>query len=95
MAERTVYAELTFDDDKAIKENDMEEVEYLEREFGWLQQSGISLEQLVIIDTDCDDWDRYLNYLFQWAFGNISENAPESPLSFNVWKSRKDMRNEK
>ena len=42
MAERTVYAELTFDDDKAIRENDMEEVEYLEREFGWLQQSGIS-----------------------------------------------------
>lgn len=88
MAERTIYAEITLDDDKAFEENDMEPIEYIEREFGWLQQSGISLEQAVIIDTDCDDWDRYLNYLFQWAFDNTSEEAPESPLSFNVWKAR-------
>lgn len=88
MAERTIYAEITLDDDKAFEENDMEPIEYIEREFGWLQQSGISLEQAVIIDTDCDDWDRYLNYLFQWAFDNTSEETPESPLSFNVWKAR-------
>lgn len=88
MAERTIYAEITLDDDKAFEENDMEPIEYIEREFGWLQQSGISLEQAVIIDTDCDDWDRYLNYLFQWAFDNTGEESPESPLSFNVWKAR-------
>ena len=88
MSKRTVYAELTLDDDKAFKENDMEPIIYLGREFGQLEQSGISLDQAVIIDTDCDDWDKYLNYLFQWAFDNMSEESPEGPLSFSAWKAK-------
>lgn len=86
MSKRTVYAELVLEDSKAFDENDMGPIEYLEREFGWMEQSGVEAKKMLIVDTDCDDWDRYLNYLFQWAFENAAEETTESPLSFNAWK---------
>ena len=52
---RTVIAILELDDDKAIAE-DLGTIEYLEREFGWLEQSGISLENAKILDDD-DEYD--------------------------------------
>lgn len=48
---RTVIAMLRVDDDKAIAE-DLGTIEYLEREFGWLEQSGISLQNARILDDD-------------------------------------------
>lgn len=48
---RTVIAMLKVDDDKAIAE-DLGTVEYLAREFGWLEQSGISLQNARILDDD-------------------------------------------
>lgn len=48
---RTVIAMLEIDDDKAIAE-DLGTIEYLEREFGWLEQSGISLQNARILDDD-------------------------------------------
>ena len=52
---RTVIVLLEVDDDKAIAE-DLGTIEYLEREFGWLEQSGISLDNARILDND-DDFD--------------------------------------
>jgi hypothetical protein len=52
---RTVIAMLEIDDDKAIAE-DLGTIEYLEREFGWLEQSGISLQNARILDDD-DEYD--------------------------------------
>ena len=48
---RTVVAIIEIDDDKAIAE-DLGTIEYLEREFGWLEQSGISLSNARILDDD-------------------------------------------
>lgn len=48
---RTVIAMLEVDDEKAIAE-DLGTIEYLEREFGWLEQSGISLQNARILDDD-------------------------------------------
>ena len=48
---RTVIAILEVDDDKAIAE-DLGTIDYLEREFGWLEQSGISLQSARILDDD-------------------------------------------
>ena len=48
---RTVIAMLEVDDDRAIAE-DLGTIEYLEREFGWLEQSGISLQNARILDDD-------------------------------------------
>lgn len=52
---RTVIALLEVDDDRAIAE-DLGTIEYLEREFGWLQESGIYLDNAKILDDD-DEYD--------------------------------------
>ena len=52
---RSVIVMLEVDDDKAINEG-LGTIEYLEREFGWLEQSGISLQNARILDDD-DEYD--------------------------------------
>ena len=52
---RKVIAIIEVDDDRAIAE-DLGTIEYLEREFGWLEQSGISLQNARILDDD-DEYD--------------------------------------
>lgn len=49
---RTIVARISVNDDMAIDE-DMGTIDYLQREFGWLEQSGIYLEDAKILD--CDD----------------------------------------
>lgn len=48
---RRIIAILEVDDDKAIAE-DLGTIDYLEREFGWLGQSGIFLQNAMILDDD-------------------------------------------
>lgn len=48
---RKVIAMLVVDDDKAIAEN-LGTLEYLEREFGWLEQSGVFMHSARILDND-------------------------------------------
>lgn len=48
---RKVIAMLEVDDDRAIEENSGT-IEYLEREFGWLEQSGVFLQNARILDDD-------------------------------------------
>ena len=52
---RKVIAMIEVDDDRAIAEN-MGTLDYLEREFGWLEQSGVVLQNARILDEDdlCD-----------------------------------------
>lgn len=60
-------------------------VEFLEREFGWMEQSGISLEDCALVDSDVR-WERYITYLVQWA---INHSSPDyegmTPADFNGW----------
>ena len=48
---RTVVAILEIDDDRAIAE-DLGTIEYLEREFGCLEQRGVFLQNAKILDYD-------------------------------------------
>lgn len=48
---RKVIAILEVDDDRAIKE-DLGTLGYLEREFGWLDSSGIRLVEARVMDVD-------------------------------------------
>jgi hypothetical protein len=52
---RTIIALLEVDDDQAIAE-DLGTIEYLEREIGWLEQSGVFLRNARILDND-DNYD--------------------------------------
>lgn len=47
---------LEVDDDKASEEN-MGTLDYVEREFGWLEQSGIRMHTARILDDDDDKSD--------------------------------------
>lgn len=48
---RKVIVMLEVDDDRAVAD-DMGTIEYLEREFGWLEQSGVFLQNARILDDD-------------------------------------------
>ena len=48
---RTIVAIIEVDNERAFKEGDGP-ISYLEREFGWLEQSGIFLENARILDDD-------------------------------------------
>ena len=48
---RTVIAILRVDDDRAIAE-DLGTIDYLEREMGWVEQSGVFLQNARILDDD-------------------------------------------
>lgn len=52
---RKVLVLVEVEDDRAIQE-DMGTIEYVEREFGWLEQSGVYLQNARILDDDdeCD-----------------------------------------
>lgn len=52
---RTIIAMLEIDDDKAIQEG-LGTIDYVEREFGWLSESGIFLNYARILDDD-DEYD--------------------------------------
>lgn len=90
---RQFAAIIELDEDIAIKNSeacglcDMTPGDYLEKEFGWLEQSGITLEQWLI--TDYDDevrWARYINYLIDWALSYSSEEFDGmSPACYDEW----------
>lgn len=51
---RTVVAVLLVDDDLAIDE-DLGTIDYLDREFGWLADSGIFLDNAKILDSNDEE----------------------------------------
>ena len=52
--ERRVLAELFVEDEKAIEE-DLGTIDYVEREAGWMSESGISVGRMRILDDDDSD----------------------------------------
>ena len=71
--ERKIIAELFVDDDKAIEE-DLGTIDYVEREAGWMSESGISVGQMRILDED-DPEDAKASDLADKIF-NSDENKP-------------------
>ena len=71
--ERRILAELFVEDDKAIEE-DLSTIEYVEREAGWMSDSGISIGQMRILDDD-DPEDAKASDLADKIF-NSEENKP-------------------
>ena len=71
--ERRILAELFVEDDKAIEE-DLGTIDYVEREAGWMSESGISVGQMRILDDD-DPEDAKASDLADKIF-NSEENKP-------------------
>ncbi len=72
--ERRIIAELFVEDDKAIEE-DLGTIDYVEREAGWMSDSGISVGQMRILDDD-DPKDAKASDLADKIF-NSEENEKE------------------
>ena len=71
--ERRILAELFVEDDRAIEE-DLGTIDYVEREAGWMSESGISVGQMRILDDD-DPEDAKASNLADKIF-NSEENKP-------------------
>lgn len=73
--ERRILAELFVEDNKAIEE-DLGTIDYVEREAGWMSESGISVGQMRILDDD-DPEDAKASDLADKIF-----NSEENKLTF-------------
>lgn len=89
---REFVAILGFDEDVASQYDEVNgheqtaPVEFLEREFGWMEQSGIYLESCALVDYDIQ-WERYITHLVQWAIEHSSpEHEGATPPSFEDWR---------
>lgn len=71
--ERRIIAELFVEDDRAI-EKDLGTIDYVEREAGWMSESGIRVGQMRILDDD-DPEDAKASDLADRIF-NSEENKP-------------------
>lgn len=69
--------------------------EFLEREFGWLEQSGFTLEDWALLDCDVC-WEQYLLYLVDWAISNSDDDQVEQmPETYQSWKKNNGYKMEK
>lgn len=71
--EKRILAELFVEDDKAIEE-DLDTIDYVEREAGWMSESGIRVGNMRILDND-DLEDAKAGDLADKIF-NSEENKP-------------------
>lgn len=81
--ERRILAELFVEDERAIEE-DLGTIDYVEREAGWMSESGISVGQMRILDDD-DPEDVKASDLADKIF-NSEENKPTK-----VWIVKSDL----
>ena len=91
---REFVAVIEFDEDIASIYNEVNghgdpaPGEMLEREFGWLEQSGISLKEWALTDFDVR-WEQYIRYLVGWAIDHSSPDYEgETPASYDEWCNR-------
>jgi hypothetical protein len=71
--ERKILAELFVDDDRAIEE-DLGTIDYVEREAGWMSESGIRIGDMRILDDD-DPEDAKASDLADKIFKSEENNA--------------------
>lgn len=94
MGERKIYAELRVDEMIAMRHAEVNglssdgTIDYLEKEFGWLEASGIHLAKAFISDEDdANDWCCYIDYLVSWAFAHTYEehDFPRA-MTYDEWR---------
>ena len=85
---RTILAYLEIDDDLDFEKIDDGPIAYLEKESGWLAQSGIFITDAAIVDVDAaDPKEAYLVYLARFAFDHLSDGNI-CPMSYEKWRSK-------
>ena len=59
-----------------------------ETEMGWVENSGIHVEEWAISDYDDEEpYARYLHYLFGWTMDHIEKfDSLDSPMTYEQWQ---------
>lgn len=91
---RRLVAEIEIDEevaDRYAETNGIEDsspVAFLEHEFGWLEQSGITLNYAYIADEDdTEERAKYINYIMEWAQERAEDfERTDSPLTYEAWQ---------
>lgn len=78
--DRTILAYLTVDEDRAFEEADGP-LPYLEREAGWMEQSGIHLDDAAIVDDDAEDRRNGIWFILLASHSSISQTAMSARLA--------------
>lgn len=91
--ERKVLAKLYVSEEES---DDCGILDYVDRELGWVEESGISHGDMVILDCDSESThERYLNYLSDWIFNHHGDEFQGcSPASYEKWLDNEDNKNE-
>lgn len=88
---REFIAIIGLDEEKMMECNgniDITPGDFLEREFAWMEQSGISLKDWALVDFDVR-WEQYLRYLVDWAISHSGDDEiGKSPMSYKAWLKR-------
>lgn len=83
------YTALTID--ACQKGEDVSVPAYIRDEFGWLDPSGIFLNNMCVENYEGSKWQRYIFYLIQWAFNHSGEEfSGQSPACFDEWDDNED-----
>jgi|GEM_PF-1135404 len=98
MRKRAIFAVIELDEDVAEETSeeggygDEPPGEYLEREFGRLEQSGLRLDNWMITDEDDESRRaRYVNYLIDWAMSHSSDEFEGmTPACYDEWCDNED-----
>lgn len=86
---RTIVAYFTVDEDKAFNEAEGP-MDYFCREAERMEESGISLDDAWIADSDADDdKEAYLVYLARFAVENLSTGNVH-PMTYEEWSEKNE-----
>lgn len=93
---RKIYAEIELDElvgDRYAETNGLggsSPAALFEIEFGWLEQSGFTLNKVMVVDDDVRNlWGRYIGYLMSFSMNKcFAESSHESPLTCDEWYRR-------
>lgn len=81
---RRLFCEISVDEEVS---GDIGVIDYVEREFGWLQENGIRLDFALIADVDDESVNaRYCQYLIEWGMQHHEEvalGAEDTPMSYD------------
>lgn len=99
--QRTIYAKIIADEDKL---SDFQETNGLPdtgvidgfiHEFMWMTPE-FDLDDAMIADDDSTEpWDRYINYLLEYAFSHSDpeySGSCDDPMSYSQWKEKEGVR---
>lgn len=86
---RKVYVEMTIEEPCDLEEGEPTIVDALENESGFMENSGVTVENFFISDEDDEEpWCQYISYLMNWCLRHTNPELRykhNNPMSYEQW----------